>query len=65
MVNGKPRWANQTDSGQNRLGPSDTRATERAETYPGIADAMASQWTAIAANYTFEQMDVRGLARWI
>lgn len=44
MVNGKPRWANQTDSGQNRLGPSPTRAAERARTYPGIAEAMAEQW---------------------
>ena len=40
----KPRWANQTDSGQNRLGPSVTRAAERARTYQGIADAMADQW---------------------
>jgi hypothetical protein len=40
----KPRWANQTDSGQNRLGPSETRAIERARTYQGIADAMAEQW---------------------
>lgn len=38
------RWGNQTDSGQNRLGPSETRAAERGETYQGIADAMASQW---------------------
>jgi hypothetical protein len=38
------RWANQTDSGQNRLGPSPTRATERSKTYPGIAYAMAIQW---------------------
>jgi hypothetical protein len=45
MVNGKPRWANQTDSGQNRLGPSDTRWKERSKTYEGIADAMAAQWT--------------------
>jgi hypothetical protein len=44
MVNGKPRWANQTDSGQNRLAPSASRAIDRARTYPGIADAMASQW---------------------
>ena len=44
MVNGKPRWANQTDSGQNRLSPSDTRAGDRARTYEGIAQAMASQW---------------------
>jgi hypothetical protein len=39
------RWSNQTDSGQNRLGPSDTRAMERAATYPGIARAMAEQWS--------------------
>lgn len=39
-----PRWANQTDSGQNRLGPSPDRAARRAQTYPGIAAAMAEQW---------------------
>lgn len=44
IANGKKRWANQTDSGQNRLGPSDSRAAVRATTYFGIADAMASQW---------------------
>ena len=44
IVGGKPRWANQTDSGQNRLGPSATRAMDRARTYEGIADAMARQW---------------------
>jgi hypothetical protein len=38
------RWSNQTDSGQNRLGPSDTRSMDRARTYPGIAQAMAAQW---------------------
>lgn len=38
------RWANQTDSGQNRLGPSDDRAQIRSTTYPGIAQAMAEQW---------------------
>jgi len=43
-VKGKPRWSNQTDSGQNRLGPSDTRWMERSATYQGIADAMADQW---------------------
>jgi hypothetical protein len=43
-VSGKPRWANQTDSGQNRLGPSDDRWKERSRTYPGIAHAMAQQW---------------------
>lgn len=40
----RPRWANQTDSGQNRLGPSETRSQERARTYKGIAIAMAEQW---------------------
>lgn len=40
----RPRWANQTNSGQNRLGPDEDRAAERARTYPGIAAAMASQW---------------------
>jgi hypothetical protein len=40
----KPRWANQTDSGQNKLGPSEQRAADRARTYPGIAAAMADQW---------------------
>ena len=44
IVNGKNRWANQTDSGQNKLGPSETRGEERAKTYGGIAKAMASQW---------------------
>ena len=43
-VNGKPRWANQTDSGQNRLSPSETRWLERSATYPGIAKAMGRQW---------------------
>jgi hypothetical protein len=41
----KARRANQTASGQNRLGPSEKRKTERARTYPGIARAMAKQWT--------------------
>lgn len=44
IVDGKKRWANQTDSGQNRLGPSEQRAALRAVTYQGIADAMAEQW---------------------
>tara|TARA_R100000655_G_scaffold85354_1_gene125142 strand:- start:856 stop:1476 length:621 start_codon:yes stop_codon:yes gene_type:complete len=45
LINGKPRWANQTDSGQNKLGPSKTRAKVRSLTYNGIAKAMASQWS--------------------
>ena len=44
IVNGKKRWGNQTDSGQNRLGPSDDRWKVRSETYLGIAEAMAAQW---------------------
>jgi len=44
MVDDKPRWGNQTDSGQNRLGPSDDRWAARAATYTGIARAMAEQW---------------------
>jgi len=44
MVDGKPRWANQTDSGQNRLGPSPNRSMDRARTYAGIARAMVEQW---------------------
>lgn len=38
------RWANQCDSGQNRLGPSDDRWKERSKTYKGIAHAMAQTW---------------------
>lgn len=49
IINGKPRWGNQTDSGQNKLGPSEDRWAERSITYQGIADAMAWQWGAILA----------------
>ena len=45
MVNGRERWSNQTDSGQNRLGPSEDRWQARSKTYEGIARAMAEQWT--------------------
>jgi hypothetical protein len=41
IVNGKKRWGNQTDSGQNKLAP--------ARTYPGIAKAMAEQWGRLTA----------------
>jgi hypothetical protein len=44
IVAGKKRWANQTDSGQNRLPPSADRWKIRSETYQGIAAAMAAQW---------------------
>lgn len=46
VIDGKPRWSNQTASGQNKLGPSEHRAATRAITYPGIAQAMAAQWSA-------------------
>ena len=45
IVNGKKRWGNQTDSGQNKLAPSDDRWKIRSETYEGIANAMANQWS--------------------
>lgn len=37
-------WANQTPSGQNKLGPSDDRWKLRSETYDGWSDAFALQW---------------------
>lgn len=40
----KKRYANQTPSGQNKLGPSATRALLRGLTYDGLASAMAAQW---------------------
>ena len=39
------RWANQTPSGQNKLGPSPDRWKKRSTTYTGIAEAMATQWS--------------------
>jgi len=40
----KKVYANQTPSGQNKLGPSPDRAKLRSITYMGIANAMADQW---------------------
>lgn len=45
IVDGKKRWANQTDSGQNVLGPSADRWKIRSKTYEDIAAAMAEQWS--------------------
>ena len=45
IVNGLKRWANQTDSGQNKLPPSEDRWKIRSETYSGISQAMAMQWS--------------------
>lgn len=44
IVDGKKRWANQTDSGQNKLAPSAERWAKRSVTYPGVAAAIANQW---------------------
>jgi hypothetical protein len=44
IIGKKKRWANQTDSGQNKLGPSEDRWKKRSQTYEGIAQAMAEQW---------------------
>lgn len=38
------RWSNQTDSGQNKLPPSDDRWAQRSDTFPGIANAFALNW---------------------
>lgn len=43
-ANGKRYWANQTDTGQNRVSPGDLRWQERSRTYDGIADAFAANW---------------------
>ena len=40
----KRTYANQTPSGQNKLGPSADRWKERSRTYQGIATAFAEQW---------------------
>jgi hypothetical protein len=44
IIEGRKRWGNQTDSGQNKLPPSADRWKIRSATYQGIADAMAAQW---------------------
>lgn len=44
LIDGKPRWANQTVNGQSREGPSEDRWKIRSKTYSGIAQAMANQW---------------------
>lgn len=46
MVDGRERWANQTDSGQNKLSPGADRWLERSRSYAGIMAAMADQWGA-------------------
>lgn len=41
----KTRYANQTPTGQNKLGPSPDRWKLRSITYPKFAEQMAIQWT--------------------
>lgn len=43
-IDGKPRWDNQLDTGQNKLAPSADRWKLRAITYLGIAKAFADQY---------------------
>lgn len=40
------RWANQTDTGQNRLPPGNDRWKERSKTFEGFSNAFASTWAA-------------------
>lgn len=42
IVNGKPRWGNQTDTGYDKFGGG--QGHERSKTFFGIAAAMAEQW---------------------
>jgi len=44
IFNGLPRWANQTDTGQNRMSPGADRWKDRSRTYDGIADAIAGHF---------------------
>lgn len=58
IVNGVERWSNQTDSGQNKLPPSDKRDELRSKTYPGIAKAIAKQWGNHLLKNTQKQHDL-------
>lgn len=46
----RPRWGNQTDSGQNKLAPSAERWRLRSKTYQGIAAAWAMQWGGVVSS---------------
>jgi hypothetical protein len=46
-IEGKRRWSNQTNSGQNTLAPSADRWKLRSTTFDGIAKAMAQQWSTL------------------
>lgn len=47
IVNGVERWANQTDSGQNRLSPGLDRWKDRSRTYSGFPAAAAPLWASL------------------
>lgn len=53
------RWENQTPSGQDAAIPSQSRTLDRSRTYPGIAEAMACQWS----EYVFSSLRNAGHAR--
>lgn len=53
------RWANQTDSGQNRLSPGDDRWKDRSRTYPGIADALVDRLAGALHGYTYNAEGTR------
>lgn len=44
LVNGLPRWGNQTDSGQNKTSDTKEQAADRSRTYDGFADAATQTW---------------------
>lgn len=48
MVDNRPRWANQSDSGQNNAPEAKGRSMRRAATFHGIADAFAAQWGTVS-----------------
>ncbi len=50
MEDGMPRWENQCDDGQNKLRAEKNRWKIRSRTYPGIAKAMAQQWSEYVLN---------------
>ena len=49
----KPRWKNQSPTGQNNVPPGKDQARIRSKTFQGIADAMAMQW----GNYLLSQSE--------
>jgi hypothetical protein len=52
FIYGKPRWSNQTPGGHNKAGPGTRhnpkqRSIVRSRFFPGVAQAMAEQWTPV------------------